>query len=229
MEKADSLLPPELARHIDDTIAKAWKRMGQERRSFLELLSRLDLTQDQASTLVTPEGREGAGINLSDSDITANPYLIYESTRLSDDPVSVGVVDRGMFPSAMIRREFPIPEPSLVKTAVDARRLRALTIRNLEGAANDGDTLRSRDNVIRDLRKAAEDAEEQKTQLTADLLAVAEQDLFEGHIRIVPMADSRPAYQLDRLGQAGDLIRRTIDKRIEAKRHVLKTDWRKAT
>lgn len=61
VEKADSLLPPELARHIDDTIAKAWKRMGQERRSFLELLSRLDLTQDQASTLVTPEGREGTG------------------------------------------------------------------------------------------------------------------------------------------------------------------------
>ena len=227
LDDPTSVLPPELAQHIDDTIAKSWKRMATDRRSFLELLSRMDLTQDQASLLASPEEREDWGIHLSDDQIVANPYLIYESTRLTAEPVSIGVVDRGLFPSAMIRRKFPIPEPSLVKTAVDARRLRAVTIRNLEKATQNGDTLRQRDDVVRDLRHQDVD-NEQKAQITADLLAVAEEELFDGEIRIIKMADDRPAYQLERIGLAGDIIRRTVEKRIEAKRHPLKIDWRKS-
>ncbi len=228
LEDPKASLPSELARHLDKTMAKAWKRMSDDRRSFLKLLSRMDLTQDQASMLVSPEEREERGINLSDGDITANPYLIYEATRFFIDPVSIGVVDRGMFPSAMIRKAFPVPKPSLVKTAVDARRLRALTIRSLEIAAQNGNTLRSRDEVVRDLRRRAGDEEEQKAQITADLLGVAEDEMFESEIRIVGMADGRPAYQLERLGVAGDLIRTTVEKRISAKRHEFAFDWRKA-
>ncbi|MDB4671138.1 AAA family ATPase, partial [Pirellulaceae bacterium] len=221
-----SHLPTELARHIDKTIAKSWKGMDESRRSFLELLSRLDLTQDQASILASPEEREEWGIQLTDEEVISNPYLIFESTRLTACPVSIGVVDRGLFPNVMIRKRFPVPEPSLVKTAVDARRLRALTIRNLEWSAQNGDTLRQRDDVIRDLRRQAGDEDEQKAQVTADLMSVAENELFENEIRIVKMANDRPAYQLERLGAAGDLIRRTVEKRIESNRHKLKVDWR---
>ena len=228
LEAPDVAFPPELARHIDATVAQSWKRMRADRRGFLALLSRLDLTQDQASILVTPEAREDWGISLSDDATMANPYLLYEATRHTAMPVSMGVVDRGMFPHALIRQRCPIPEPSLVKTAVDARRLRALTIRNLESATQNGDTLRPRDAVIRDLRQQTGDHEEQKTPLTADLLAVAEDEVFEGEIRIVPMADDRPAYQLERLALAGDLIRRTVEQRVDAKRHAVTVNWRKA-
>ena len=224
----DALLPPELARHVDDSIAKAWNRMGSGRRAFLKLLSRMDLTQGQATLLVSPEAREEEGIGLSDEEITKNPYLVYEATRLSGEPVSIGVVDRGMFPNAKLRKDFPVPEPSLVKTAVDARRLRALTIRTLEAAAGSGDTLRSRDDVVRDLRQGTEDREEQAVQITADLLGVAEDDAFEGEIRIVTMADGRPAYQLERLGGTGDMIRSTVEKRALATRHSLDANWRTA-
>jgi hypothetical protein len=227
-ENPSAELPKELARHIDATIAKSWKRMPPERRGFLELLSRFDLSQDQAAILVSPEERDELGVELSDDDIIANPYLIYEATRLTVTPVAMGIIDRGLFPSAMIRSKFPIPEPSLVKTAVDARRLRALTIRNLETASQNGDTLRSRDDVLRDLRKVAIEQGEQATPLTVDLMGVAEDELFEGEIRIVSMADKRPAYQLERLGETGDLIRQTVEKRIVAGRHALKIDWRKA-
>ncbi|EAQ80564.1 ATP-dependent DNA helicase [Blastopirellula marina] len=228
LEDPSSHLPAELARRIDKTIAKSWKRMGTGRRSFLELLSRLDLTQDQASVLVSPEEREDWEINCTDDDFVANPYLIYETTRLAADPVSIGIVDRGLFPNAMIRSKFPIPEPSIVKTAVDTRRLRALTIRNLEDAAQNGDTLRQRADVIRDLRRHAGDDDEQKAQVTADLMTVAEEELFKDEIRIVKMADDRAAYQLERLGAAGDLIRRTVENRIDGKRHESTTDWRKS-
>ena len=64
LDDPDALLPPELARHIDSSIAKAWNRMGGGRRAFLELLSRMDLTQDQAALLVSPEQREEEGIRL---------------------------------------------------------------------------------------------------------------------------------------------------------------------
>ena len=227
LSNPDAALPPELSRHIDITIAKAWNRMSDGRRAFLELLSRMDLTQDQATLLVSPEDRADKGISLTDEDITANPYLVYEATRLSGQPVSIGVVDRGMFPNAKLRKAFPIPEPSLVKTVVDVRRLRALTIRNLEVAAQNGDTLRPRDDVVSDLRQGTKDQEEQKAQITADLLGVAEDEVFENEIRIAKMADDRPAYQLERLGKAGDLIRSTVEKRILAKRHNLNVNWRK--
>lgn len=227
LDDPKSHLPTELARRVDSTIAKAWKGMGKDRREFLHLLSRLDLSQSQAEILVSPEMREECGISLHDSEILTNPYLIYESTRLSVEPIALGVVDRGLFPNAMIRKNFPVPEPSHVKTAVDARRLRALSIRNLESAAGNGDTLRQRDDVIRDLRRMEND-DEQKTQVTADLIEVAEAELFESEIRVVEMANGRSAYQLERLGIAGDLIRRTVEKRIGGDRHDLKVNWRSA-
>ena len=186
LDDPQASLPPELAQHIDTTIASAWTGMKRDRRAFLELLSRMDLTQEQATLLASPEARGERGIALSDADFVGNPYLVYETTRLSNDPVSLGTVDRGLFPNVRLRQAFPVPEPSLVQTPVDRRRLRALSIRSLEEAAGKGDTLRSRDDVIRDLRRDAEDGEPNTTPITADLLGVAEAEVFEGEIRVAP-------------------------------------------
>jgi ATP-dependent exoDNAse (exonuclease V) alpha subunit len=219
-------LPKELARHIDGTIAKAWKRLPKERRSFLELLSRIDLTLEEAGFLAVPEQRAEGGVDLLDADFLKNPYLIYEATRLTTTPVAVGTVDRGLFPTNFIQERFPISEPTLVKTAVDARRLRALTIRELEDATSRGDTLRARDDIITALRRRAEGQKEERTDITADLLGVAEEENFDGAIRIIQMADKRPAYQLDRFADVGDRIRSTVQKRTQAERHQLTVDWR---
>lgn len=219
-------LPKELARCVDDTIAKAWKRMGKERRAFLELLSRIDLTLEQAEFLATAESRGEGGIDLPDEDFLKNPYLIYEATRLTDSPLSVKTVDRGLFPTSFVREHFPIPEPTNIGTAVDARRLRALAVQELEAAAARGDTLRSREEIIVSLRKRDENKKEEDTAVTADLFSVAEEEQFNGAIRVIRMADNRPAYQLERLAAMGDLIRSTIQKRVQGKRHDLKVDWR---
>lgn len=219
-------LPKELARHIDNTIAKAWQRMDKKRRSFLELLSRIDLTVDQAGFLAVPEQRTEGGVDLTDSAFLDNAYLIYEATRLTPTPVAIGTVDRGLFPTSFVRERFPIPEPTRVKTAVDARRLRALTIRELEEAATQGNTLRAREDIITVLRRREEGQKEERTEVTADLLAVAEAEQFEGVIRIIHMADKRPAYQLDRFAAVGEKIRDTVTKRSKAPRHNVDVDWR---
>jgi len=219
-------LPPVLARHVDPTIAKAWKGMSSERRAFLELVSRIDLSPDQAALVVEPAVRGRERFDLSDKDVLANPYLLYEATRLTNIAIPIGAVDRGMFPEASIRQQFPIPEPSRVDTAVDARRLRALSIRELEAAALQGNTLRPRESIINSLRRSDQDEDEQRILVTGDLLEVAEREQFPGETRVVEMADGSPAYQLERLASAGDLIRKTVDSRFNGKRHKVMADWR---
>lgn len=222
----EKLLPKDLSQQIDATVAKAWKRMPEDRRSFLELLSRIDLSAEQAEFLAVPEARKEHGVDLPDSAFLANPYLFYEATRLTASPVGVGTVDRGLFPTQFIREHFPLPPPTLVKTAVDARRLRAMVIRELEEATARGDTLRARDDIITSLRRREESAGDGRTAVTADLLAVAEEEQFDDVVRLVKMGDGRVAYQLGRFVEVGKLIRETVQKRIEAPRHKIAVDWR---
>ena len=220
-------LPPELARHIDGTAAKAWQRMASDRRQFLELISRVDLSVDQAGILAVPEERQEVGIGASDGDFLENPYLLYEAARLTQTPVGLAAVDRGMFPPNFIRQNYPLAAPSMVSSPVDARRLRALTIRHLEGAAAAGDTLRPVTDVITALRRTDDVDQELQTSVTADLLRVAEEENFAGEVMVAKMADGQSAYQLVRLALVGETIRATIAKRVEqGQRLQLKVDWR---
>lgn len=218
-------LPSDLARGIDPTIIKSWQRMPGERRRFLELLSRIDLAQEDANILAVPEARLEDGITASDQDFIANPYLFYEATRLGIAPISVGRIDRGVFPPAFLRDTHPLPPPTVVKTTVDERRLRALVIRELEQAAVSGDTLRAQADVISTLRAGDQTKGIDTTLVTADLLAVAE-DHFAGEIKCVEMADGARAYQLERLSLVGDRIRMAVKKRASGTRHSLGVDWR---
>lgn len=220
-------LPTDLARRLDATIAKAWQQMKPPRRQVLELLSRIDLTAEQAEVLAVPETRVEQGILLDDADLLRNPYLVYEATRLTLFPVAIGTVDRGVFPTTLVRNRHPLPEQSAIQTAVDVRRLRALSIRELEDATVRGDTLKSRAAVITSLRKGAPEKDEHHTPVTADLLAVGEDEHFTGEIRLVEMADGSRAYQLERLAKAGALIRSTVEKRAQGQPHKINADWRK--
>ena len=227
LDAPGDVLPPETAKSVDSTNANTWKGMPQERRAFLELISRVDLTFEQAKVLVTPEERKTVDINADDSCFVQNPYLLYESTRLGINPVSINAVDRGMLPAASVRHKFPVPEPSRIDNEVDARRLRALAIRKLEEAAVRGDTLVPRERIIVDLRTNDEQRDEQATLVTGDHFAVAEQTTLGNEVRVVGMADGSPAYQLERLGAASELIRTTVDRRSGPAHHGLAVDWRK--
>ena len=226
LEAPSDYFRAELASRIDSTIAKAWKFMGPERQLFLELLSRVDLSQEQANALVTPEGRRRLGVHVEDREFIDNPYLLYEATRLTTTPLSINSVDRGLVPASSVRGRFPVPMPSRVSTLVDDRRLRALSIRELEEAAVQGDTLVPRERIIDTLRHHDHRDDEQQTLATADLLKVAEVDRFAGEVRVVKMADGKPAYQLERLGAAGGLIKETVERRRAGRRHHLIANWR---
>ena len=105
-------LPDTLAGSIGTTLCKKWSRLQDQRRALLKLVSRFEITGEQATRIYVQEERAKAGIDTSDAAILANPYLLYELTRLTADPISVWTVDRGVFPVEIIRQKHPLPAPT---------------------------------------------------------------------------------------------------------------------
>jgi hypothetical protein len=218
-----TVLPATLAKSIGKTLTTKWSRLPDERRALLKLVSRFELTPEQATTLYVQEERAKAGIDAVDRVLLANPYLFYELTRLTGDPISVWTVDRGVFPDAVVRATHPLPEPSVLDAGTDARRVRALSVKILEDAASAGSTLLPQTNVVLGIRGLAL---RPPCEVDGDLMDVAK-DGFGDAIGVVEMASGAPALQLGRLAEMGAVIRSAVEKRIAGKRLVVEADWRK--
>ena len=216
-------LPVPLAKSIGKTLCSKWSRLPDERRALLKLVSRFEITREQATALYVQEERAKAGINTSDTAILANPYLLYELTRLTVDPVSVWTIDRGVFPDEVVRKKHPLPAPTALDAGTDARRVRAFTVKVLEDAAGVGNTLLPQDQVVLAIRALTL---QPPCEVDADLMNVAKDD-FEDVLGELAMANGAPALQLARLTEVGATIRVAIDKRVKGKRVTVAADWRK--
>jgi hypothetical protein len=212
---------PEATSRIGRTMSSAWAALPEERRRLLKLLSRFSMTPDQAKRLYQPSERSQAGIALDDKQILENPYAIFEADRVSVEPVAVTTIDRGVFPADRIRAEHPLPEPSRVDEPIEPRRVRALLIDQLEKRAVNGDSLRSQQEAIQDIRDLALDP---ICPLSLDLMAVCADNL-PPEIETVPMKDGSPAYQLSRLHDARKEIRRQIQRRRKGNPLNVRADW----
>lgn len=219
LSRPDSL-PDYLSEGIGKTQRQKWEKLPNERRDLLMLLARFNLTNDQALRWYQATERESARIGLSDKEILANPYLIYEQDRLQEAPIAFSVIDRGLFPPETLRQAFPIPEPSRVHEAIDERRVRALMINVLEEAASDGHTLLPASWLIKRIRQQPMKPE---CPLDADTLAVVEECLSP-EITETEMADE-PAYQLWRFTETSQLIRSVITKRRKGTPNGGDHDW----
>lgn len=219
LSRPDSL-PDYLSEGIGKTQRQKWEKLPNERRDLLMLLARFNLTNDQALRWYQATERESAGIGLSDKEILANPYLVYEQDRLQEAPIAFSVIDRGLFPPETLRQAFPIPEPSRVHEAIDERRVRALMIHVLEEAASDGHTLLPASWLIKRIRQQPMKPE---CPLDADTLAVVEECLSP-EITETDMA-AEPAYQLWRFTETSQLIRGVISKRHKGTPNGGEHDW----
>ena len=218
----DPTCDPEASSCVGEWMSKKWSSLSEERRSLLKLLSRFDLSTEQADRIYQNTERKESGIELKDNEIISNPYLLYEATRLTADPIAVSVIDRGVFPADQIRIAHPLPEPSAVLEAVDPRRVRALIVGDLEYAAVAGHSLQSQNSVIQRIRDLPLDP---PCPLDVDLMAVYEETL-QPVVATVQMADSEPAYQLERLNSARRFITQVIDQRRKAPLLSVNEDWR---
>lgn len=221
LKKPDGL-PDYLRDGIGETLRKKWEKLPAERRALLMLLARFNLTDDQALRWYQPTERKKAGIDLGDPAILANPYLVYEDDRLQSDPVAFELVDRGVFPPESIRASFPLPKPSLVREAIDVRRVRAAMLLTLEEAAgNEGHTYLMATWVVQRVR---ERALQPNCPLDMDTLAIME-DCLDPKIASIRVKDGLTAFQLDRYVETSTLIRTKIGKRKSRKANPGEHKW----
>jgi len=200
-----------------------WKRLSTERRGLLQLLSRCAISENQALRFYDTTERAEAGLRISDADLLRNPYLLFERDRRSADPIAFGSVDRGLFPHAIVREQFPLAEPSRIEDPADARRVRALVVDLLEHAAVEGHTLLPRSWVI---RRARERALQPPCPLGENVLDACAKS-FEPIVTAVATRANEPAYQVDRLAECRTIIRRAVLRRRQGRPHAGDHDWRR--
>lgn len=144
--------PPSQAYAADvQGTARTWTSLTAGRRSLLELLSRFALTAEQARHWFDPAKRAKATRStIDDTDILTNPYRIAECDLgdVSDHPMSMGMLDRGLLGDPTVPAVHPLAEPSRIGSPSDWRRVRAGLVSVLRRAANDGDSLLARDEAL---------------------------------------------------------------------------------
>src|SRR5262249_36124261 len=218
-----NLLPIGARQYIGDFTRKLWQTLPEERRALLILLSRLDIDADQATRIYEPAERQRHNIICSDEDLLENPYRIYELDRHAAAPISVETVDRGVFPSDVVRERFPVPKPSRVVEALDPRRAKAFVISTLEVASStEGHTLLPASEIIRRVRDRPLSPQ---CPLTSDALSLIDRDLGSELVQTKIDKDGS-AYQLKRLNKTGTLIKDEVLRRIGGSRHRATYDWR---
>lgn len=200
---SDPSLLPQSGKYLKG-IAPIWAETTDTDRNHLKLLSRFSLTREQAFRYV---GRE-----YSDR-LLENPYLLYELDRHRLDGITIHTVDRGLYADPIIRKNYPLPEPSEPTSPLDPRRVRAFTIYHLEAAASEGHSLLPRHMLMERLNE---------TELTtglnvSDPAMDAAEKLFDNDIQSIVLDDGTKAYQLTELTKAAAEIRR-IKRRLAARK-----------
>ena len=211
------------ARLLTPRMRGGWKRLSEERRRLLQLLSRCAVSEDQALRFYDTTKRADAGLQVTDAELLRNPYLLFEHDRHSADPIAFGSVDRGLFPDETVRAQFPLAQPSRVEDPADERRVRALVVDLLENAADEGHTLLPQSWVI---RRARERALQPPCPLGENVLDASAKSFTPVVIRAATRA-KEPAYQVDRLAECRTIIRRHLLRRKRGRPHAGDHDWRR--
>ena len=205
---------------IRDTYLNLKRKTDSTRIDLLHLISRFDISIDQAKNIYVQEERDVFNKEIKDSDILGNPYFLYEITRRTKFPIALHTIDLGLF--GILKKTQLLPLSLVVNDPLDSRRIRALTIHQLEIAAKAGHTLLPRKEIIRNIRNLSI---EPKCELNSDYYETAEKS-FTGEITIESTRTNEVAYQLERLQKCTDIIRKKVKERMKGKRHDINENWR---
>ena len=219
--KSPQKLPHYLQREVGPTLADKWQALSTDRRSLLDLLSRCAISEEQATRYYQLTEKQKANINVLDSEVLANPYLLFECDRDQLNPIQFGAVDRGVFPEDNVRAVFPLAEPTIVNEPIDRRRVRALCTQVLSEAMNDGHTLLPNNWLIDRIRNKSLKPE---CLVDEDVL-----NLLDGYLDPflvkAEMADGAGALQLQEFATTKKIISTAVNKRIKGKRNSGEHDW----
>ncbi len=216
-ENPGAVLSPAVASQMQPLDGKRLAALPQERYELLKLLSRFSLTIEQASRFFNAESRN----SLTDEDVLRNPYRLFEADRFRLDAVSIGTVDRGMFPDKSVRQTFPLPDISRLEGDQDPRRVRALAVHVLSEAEATGHTLLPVNQVLEAIRALELDP---PCRPTRDLLPLLD-PVMAPEILDASLSDGTRAWQFGERREIDDLLRRQISRRQKGRRHEANHDW----
>lgn len=207
---------------FNNTVKFLWRTMPAKKKAFCKLLSRCQLTNDQAILVV----QHYKDMEVSLEEFTGNLYLLYEKTRFRARGFSFDQIDKAMLPPEKIRLAFPVPDEAILEHDLDPRRVRACTVSELEAAANSGHSLLAFDDLLSRLQ---EKATVESFPINEDVLAGLVEDSFllEEVASVLP-TKSNPIHflKLQRLCAVKDVIRRRISlKYIFDKPYSISKDW----
>ncbi len=119
-----------------------WESTGSKVKKFLQLLSRINLTDAQIRNIYNNEN--------SYQSVEDNPYILSEdcNTNIPADIITTEMLDESFMKDPSIQGNYPPLAPSLVESPIDKRRIRALIVRKLKNALNEGDTLLSETEIV---------------------------------------------------------------------------------
>jgi hypothetical protein len=158
---------------------RAWKSLPSGRKELLSLLFLFELTEQQVDRLSNSTSRKAAGIGTSETEILTNPYLLCELDQGGKDssPISFDQIDHGLTKAWN-------EEDSVYLT--DKRRVRALVVKVMRDAAEEGDTLLSLEEAIE--RVQASVPKERPCQPDRELV-MADQEFYKEMLDFGPEAD----------------------------------------
>ena len=211
---------PQALRHDMKELAPTWVALPPERRAYLKLLSRFEVSVEQASNLYDAGARGKQSWVATDKEILGNPYRLYEITRQDPQGVRLLTVDRGVFPDDAVRLLHPLDKPSGLDSAADLRRVRAFTLSALEKAAASGHTLLPLQHVVEAVQAAPV---RPPCPVTGDMLAARVNDMAPEIV--AARVNDGDGLQLDRYRAIAELVRKQALGRVGGQRHVLARDW----
>lgn len=220
LKNLDQFLPEDLKGSIDPEAIQTILSLDGERKQMFWLLARMALSADQAKHTFFKEERS---YNIEDKEILANPYLLYEESLSDDSNIAIPLnkIDLAVFPPDIIRNANSLSAPSALESANDKRRIRAYTIWILEQQAKNGHSVYPLKLLINDINNLSNIP---SCNINGDLFNSSKSFILE-KICEQECSDGTFAYQLKRLFDMNDVIRRSIQKRLEGARLAVSEDW----
>lgn len=219
--KNPNLFDPDLYKSIYSEDIELWNSYHlnqKERLALLQLISRFNLNEKQAEIIFNPSKREKIFQNISDYELLKNPYLIFEISINSTEPIDYSVIDTGLM---LNNYKELLPKIAGNFHKLSKERIRALTVMQLERQTKNGHTLFPEEDLIEDI---ADLPIEPLCNLNADHFINAT-SIFDTAIITQFTSDNKTAYQLARFNNVAELINTTINKRIKGNRHSISENW----
>ena len=208
--------PPKGSPPITSMLRKRWKQVRKKPQQFdfLRLLTRMELTKDQAAR----------SLKFDRNEILANPYRLFEKDRAELEPISFGIVDRGIYPGKEVKTAHPLPEACNhdLQEYDNIYRLRATCVHILEESTAHGHTLLPIDEITNASRCLPTVYE---LPLDSEMIDICRDD-FEPVISVIGDEENM-VVQLDRYEASGKLIRSSVDERLKNVPKTKIVNWQK--